>query len=148
MAIFCCSILLHANPIEGAEKAIESFKKTFSTAENVSWYKTGEHENCYYHVSFLLGVFQIKATYNQQGDMVSGIRYYSPLYLPPNIATTLKKEYGGKTLFGVTETTNAEGAVTYFVKMYDDKKWYTVKIFPSGEFIEYEKYKRADIGIN
>ena len=74
--------------------------------------------------------------------MLSSIRYYTPSMLPLNVLNKLKKDHPKKSLFGVTEVTSGT-QVTFYVKMEDEKNWYTIKTDGSGYSEVYEKYKKA-----
>jgi hypothetical protein len=139
LAIF--GTALYATPPDVSEKVLKIFKTTFNNARDVKW---TEYENNY-SVSFSLDGVQSKVVYNKDGDMVSSLRYYSPDRLPVNVYSKLKKKYDDRTLFGVTES-STDQEIIYYVKMYDAKNWYTIKIDATGSMETYEKLKRADIG--
>ena len=92
-------------------------------------------------VHFTQTTVRYRVNYDLQGNIVSSIRYYDPSMLPTNILSLLKKKHSQKTLFGVTEVT-AGSEVAYFVKMFDDKNWYTVKADGSGANEIVEKFKK------
>ena len=132
---------LFANPTEVNEKVLKIFKTTFAKATDVKW---TEFENSY-SVSFSMDGIQSKVVYDKEGNMESSMRYYTPDKLPANIYGKLKKKYDNRTFFGVTES-STDQETTYYVKMYDAKNWYTIKIDSGGSMETYEKLKRADIG--
>jgi len=132
---------LYANTTDVSEKVLKIFKETFTTAKDVKW---TELENSY-AVTFSEEGIQSKVVYDLEGNLVSSMRYYSPDRLPLNIFSKLKKKYENRTLFGVTES-SSDHDVTYYVKMYDAKNWYTIKIDNNGSMEQYEKLKRADLG--
>jgi len=137
----CLSISLYANSTDVSEKVLKIFKESFSSAKDVKW----SESEASYSVSFLLSGIQSKVVYDKEGNIVSSIRYYSPQYLPMNVYRSLLKKYENKKLFGVTEVAVEENIV-YYVKIYDDKYWYTVKTDNSGGLQVTEKLKRADLG--
>jgi hypothetical protein len=137
----CLSISLYASPTDVSEKVLKIFKQSFSSAKDVKWTESASN----YSVSFLLSGIQSKVVYDKEGNIVSSIRYYSPQYLPMNVYRSLLKKYENKKLFGVTEVAVEENIV-YYVKMYDEKYWYTVKTDNSGGLQITEKLKRADLG--
>ena len=139
LAIF--STALYATPPDVSEKVLKIFKTTFTNAQDVKW---SEFDNNY-SVSFSLEGIQSKVVYDKDGNMLSSLRYYSPERLPVNIYSKLKKKYEDKTLFGVTESSNDQ-EIAYYVKIYDAKNWYTIKVDAGGSMETYEKLKRADIG--
>lgn len=137
----CLSISLYARPTDISEKVLKVFKEAFSSAKDVKW---TESENSY-SVSFVLSGIQSKVVYDKEGNIVSSLRYYSPQYLPMNVYRSLLKKYDSRKLFGVTEVA-VEDNIVYYVKMYDEKFWYTVKTDNSGNMQITEKLKRADLG--
>jgi len=139
LAIF--STALYATPPDVNEKVLKIFKTTFTNAKDVKW---SEYESNY-SVSFSLEGIQSKVVYDKDGNMLSSLRYYAPERLPVNIYGKLKKKYEDRTLFGVTES-STDQEIAYYVKMYDAKNWYTIKIDAGGSMETYEKLKRADAG--
>lgn len=128
-------------PTDVNEKVLKIFKTTFTNAKDVKWteYETN------YSVSFSLEGVQSKVVYDKDGNMLSSLRYYSPDRLPVNLFSKLAKKYADRTLFGVTES-STDQEITYYIKMYDAKNWYTIKMDATGSMETYEKLKRADIG--
>lgn len=140
-AVVLLALNLSASPTEVNEKVLKIFKESFSDAKDVKW---SELDNSY-AVSFSMSGILTKVTYDKEGNILSSIRYYSPDRLPLNVMSSLKRKYSDKTFFGVTEIV-AEEDVAYYVKMYDDKHWFTIKASSNGGSEVYEKYKRADAG--
>lgn len=138
--LFAMCFVLSASAFNFAvnEKVLKSFSSTFTSATDVIW---EEYEN-YYSVSFVNTGIRSKVRYDKEGTMISAIRYYEPSMLPLNLINSLKKSYGQRTLFGVTEVSVGVNTV-YYVKMYDNKFWYTLQVDPSGNTRLYEKYKKA-----
>ncbi|HEY4147678.1 MAG TPA: hypothetical protein VGM41_02050 [Chitinophagaceae bacterium] len=132
---------LHAAPTDVSQKVLKIFKETFSNAKEVKWQELQDS----YSVSFSQDGIQSKVVYDLDGNMLSSLRYYSPDRLPMNVFSKLKKKYDSRTFFGVTESAT-DHDVVYYVKMYDAKNWYTIKIDSNGNMEQYEKMKRADIG--
>ena len=133
--------LYAAAPTDVSEKVLKIFKTTFTNAKDVKWteYETN------YSVSFSLEGIQSKVVYDKDGNMLSSLRYYSPDRLPVNLFSKLAKKYADRTLFGVTES-STDQEIIYYIKMYDAKNWYTIKMDATGSMETYEKLKRADIG--
>jgi len=140
LAIFGSAIYA-ATPTDVSEKVLKIFKSTFSSAKDVKW---TEYDNNY-SVSFSLEGVQSKVVYDKDGNMMSSLRYYSPERLPVNVYSKLKKKFDNKVLYGVTEA-STDQEIVYYIKMYDAKNWYTIKMDGSGSMEVYEKLKRADIG--
>lgn len=132
---------LYAAPPDVSEKVLKIFKETFSNAKDVKWQELPDK----YSVCFYQDGIQTNVQYDLDGNMLSSLRYYSPGRLPMNILSKLKKKYDSRTFFGVTES-STDHDVTYYVKMYDAKNWYTIKVDGNGNMEQYEKMKRADVG--
>ncbi len=96
------TIAAQATVIPVNEKILKAFKETFIYAEDVVWQ---ERDN-FYQANFWQGEMNIRARYDQQGNLVSTIRYYYEKQLPPAIVAKIKKAYSGKAIFGVTEVSS------------------------------------------
>jgi hypothetical protein len=120
------------------EKVLKVFNATFLSPEQVRW---SEYES-YYDVSFVQSGIRSRVKYDKDGNFLSSLRYYSEEHLPLNVVSELKKKFADKKVFGVTELTN-EDEVTYFVKLEDAKRWYTVKISGNGRILSTEKFWKA-----
>jgi len=128
-----------ATPTEISEKVLKAFKETFSFAENVTWEEVDNTSQA----SFKQSEIVVKATYDNEGNLLKTIRYYAQENLPPNILAKLKKKYAGKEIFGVTELTS-EQEIIYSISLKDDKNWYTVKSDPYANLQQTEKFKRGE----
>lgn len=137
---FACLFLLSASCLAELpnEKVLKSFQATFASAKQVKWMEHGD----YFDVSFIQANIQSNVRYDKEGTFLSCTRYYSEQQLPVNIACKLKSKYADRTVFGITEVTNAE-EITYYVKMFDNKNWYCVKVDGSGRMEVVEKYRKA-----
>lgn len=124
--------------VDPTEKVLKSFHETFNGAQQIKW---EEHDN-FFTVSFVSSGIRSKVNYDQDGNMMSSLRYYNPEVLPLNIYNKLKKENCGKNLFGVTEVTVGAGVV-YYIKVECPKYWTTLKVDANGNYEVVEKYKKA-----
>jgi hypothetical protein len=127
-------------PPEVSEKVLKAFKETFANASNVVW---TEMENNF-KATFLLSEIRARAIYDNDGNLLQTVRYYDGKYLPPNIVASLKKRYGGKEIFGVTEI-SSENDMAYHVTLKDEKNWYVVKADPFGNLEQTKKFKDAGL---
>jgi hypothetical protein len=93
-------------------------------------------------VSFKQNDILTKVNYDKDGNFVSSIRYYSEKNLPVTVICRLQKEYAGKSVFGVTEVATENG-VEYFIKLQDDKNWYTIHSDSQGNLEKIEKFRKA-----
>ena len=139
--LFFAAITAQATVIpEVNEKILKAFKETFIYAEDVVW----QEKDNVYQVNFWQGEINVRARYDQQGNLLSTIRYYYEKQLPPAIVAKIKSKYSGKTIFGVTEF-SSDAEINYFLTLRDDKNWYTVKSDVYGNLQQTDKFKRADI---
>ncbi len=137
--LFTAVLAQATTPPEVNEKILKAFKETFTYAEDVVWQ---EKDNAY-QVNFWQGEINIRARYDEQGNLLGTIRYYYEKQLPPSIVSKVKRRYAGKTIFGVTEITT-EDEINYFITIRDDKNWYTVKSDVFGNLQQTDKFKRAE----
>ena len=93
--------------------------------------------------NFKLSEVQLRAVYDNEGNLLETVRYYGERNLPPNILSRIKKKYNGKTVFGVTEI-STETEVSYHITIKDEKNWYMVKSDPYGNLQQTDKFKRAE----
>jgi copper oxidase (laccase) domain-containing protein len=128
-----------AFPYEVNQKVLKAFNETFTKAQDVVW---REYDNIY-QANFKQDDIQIRAQYDAEGALIQTIRYYGERQLLPNIVSNLKKKYGTREIFGVTETSSDEG-VAFLVTLKDEKNWYLVKSDVYGNLEQTEKFKRAD----
>lgn len=125
------------NPSAVSEKVLKAFKETFTSAEQVKW---NESDNSY-SVRFVQDEIRYIVYYDNDGVIKSSMRFYEPAKLPMNILRAISQRYADKTAFGVTEIT-ADEEVAYFVRMEDDKYYYTIKFNAFGEGSRYERLKK------
>jgi hypothetical protein len=134
IAIFVSTASLFANP--GA-KLLKAFNSSFPNAHNVKWHEDDKG----FLASFKESDMLVKVNYDKNGEFVSSLRYYQENKLPLNVLMSLKKRFPDKQTYGVTEVTTID-AVNYYVKMQDDKRWYTVKSDANGNLQVVEKFKK------
>lgn len=140
IAGFACLFILTSSCLadDPTEKVLKNFHSTFAAAKQVKWM---EHET-YFDVSFVQSNIRSNVRYDKLGNFLNCTRYYSEPQLPVNIACKLKSKHAGKTVFGITEVTTSE-EITYYVKMFDNKNWYCIKVDGSGQTEVTEKYRKG-----
>ena len=139
IAAVCLTSAAYAyNPPDVSEKVLKAFEETFSRAQKVVWH---EFDN-FYQVNFWQGEINLRVKYDQNGNVLSTIRYYYEKQLPPNILTSLKKNYTEKKVFGVTEVTTRTN-IRYVITLEDKKFWYTVESDAFGNLRRTEKFRKA-----
>ena len=119
-------------------KVLRSFKSTFANAKDVRWEEFPDH----YTVSFNYSGIISRVKYDLEGNITGSLRYYEANNLPLNLFTKLKKAHATKSFFGVTELSVGEDVV-YFVRMQDEKNWYTYKVDVQGNEEVYEKFRKG-----
>ncbi|MES1225027.1 MAG: hypothetical protein ABUT20_56695, partial [Bacteroidota bacterium] len=67
---------------EISAKVLKAFNETFTAAENVSW-EEFDNKNC--QANFKLNEVIVKVLYDDNGDLLQTMRYYTERNLPPNI---------------------------------------------------------------
>ena len=139
LAVMLISITATATPPEISEKVLKAFKETFANAEEVTWKELDN--SC--QANFKVNAIQVRAVYDNDGNLLETVRYYGEDNLPPNILARMKKKYAGKEIFGVTET-SGDSDLSYYITLKDDKNWYTIKADPYGNTQQVDKFKRAD----
>jgi hypothetical protein len=128
-----------ATPPEISEKVLTAFNETFKEAKDVTW---KELENSC-QANFKLSEIQVRAMYDNEGNLLETVRYYGERNLPPNILAKLNKKYAGKIIFGVTEI-SSDSEMSYHITLKDEKNWYVVKSDPYSNLQQTDKFKRAD----
>jgi len=121
------------------QQILNSFTQTFSYAEDVVW----QEDNHLYQANFWQGGINIRARYDDQGNLLETIRYYFEKQLPPVVLAKVKKKYTGKSIFGITEISSDENT-TYYITLQDEKNWYTVKSDIYGNLQRFDNFKKAE----
>jgi hypothetical protein len=132
--------VMYANRItEVSEKVLKAFKETFKDVKDVTWYEEGDKS---YRASFIKDEIKIRVRYDEDGNLLSTIRYYGVQTLPFHIQMKLQKKFADKNVFGVTEM-SSDDMIEYHITLQDEKRWYTVKSDANGNFEVTEKFKKA-----
>ncbi|MES1215273.1 MAG: hypothetical protein ABUT20_07145, partial [Bacteroidota bacterium] len=92
--------------------------------------------------NFKLNEVIVKVLYDDNGDLLQTMRYYTERNLPPNILVRVKKKYAGKEIFSVSEI-SSENDISYHITLKDDKNWYIVKSDHLGNLELTSKFKNA-----
>jgi len=100
------------------QKALESFKTEFSTAQDISW--TSEIK--YIKASFVFNGQNVFAFYTPEGEFLSTARYLTTLQLPLNLLTNLKNEYSKYWVSDLFEVSNNTGTAYYITLENADAK--------------------------
>jgi hypothetical protein len=143
LLVTCCFLTVSAGVFAAdgftiSEKMLLAFQQTFPDAKQVIWVE----EPGGYQVSFRQNNILTNAEYDKDAHFVSSLRYYTEKNLPVMIICQLQKKYAGKNVWGVTEL-STETSTEYYVKLVDDKNWYTIRSDADGNMQVVEKYRRG-----
>lgn len=143
LLVTCCLLTISAGVFASggftiSDKLLQVFQQTFPDAKQVKWME----EPTGYEVSFFQNEILTKAVYDKDAHFVSSLRYYTEKNLPVTIICQLQKKYPGKTVWGVTEL-STEANTEYYVKLVDDRNWYTVHSDSDGNLQTTEKYRKG-----
>ncbi|MFT3902383.1 MAG: hypothetical protein QM727_04385 [Niabella sp.] len=127
-----------SDPI-GNEKVEKTFNELFKGAQNVQWYNSGK----YIMAHFVTGDVRTRVRLDEEGKLLQTIRYYGESELPTHIVASLKENFSGKNVWGITEVSNEKGIV-YHIVLKDAKHWYNVISNADGEMNLSKKFKRGD----
>lgn len=128
-----------AAPPEVNEKVLKAFNETFKDAVNVNW---NELDN-YVEACFNQNEIQTRARYDNDGNLLGTIRYYSEKQLPLHIVVKLKAKYPKRAVFGVTEIFTGD-EIQYQIAMQDAKHWYTVISNSIGNLEQIDRFNKSE----
>jgi hypothetical protein len=137
--VFAAPVLTGTTPdLTISDKLLQAFQKTFPDATQVKWLESPDG----YQVTFRQNDILTKVEYDKDAHFVNSLRYYTEKNLPVTVICQLQKRYAGKTVWGVTEL-STETSTEYYVKLVDDKNWYTVRSDAEGNMQTVEKYRKS-----
>ena len=116
------------------EQVLASFKKEFSTAQNVTWKK----EDYYDKAKFLLGTSWVIAYFTPVGQLEGCTRDIFFDQLPLSVMTAIDKRFAAAEIINVREITNSDGTHYRLILEAKNKK-YKVKVDSSGNINEVDK---------
>jgi hypothetical protein len=117
------------------ERAVNNFKKEFSTAENASWTTMPDG----FMTKFNQNSIKYRVGYNQKGNWQNTVRIYGVENLPASVKKTIDKVYDGYTIILVEEITTREGTV-YIVHI-ENKEWIRQVKVDSIEAVDLEEFE-------
>ena len=143
LLLACCLVTVSAGVFAAdsatiSDKLLDAFQRTFPDAKQVKWLE----EPTGYQVTFHQNDILTKVEYDRDGHFLSSLRYYSEKNLPVTVLCQLQKKYAGKKIWGVTEE-STETSTDYYVKLVDDRNWYTIRCDGEGNMQVVEKYKKG-----
>lgn len=133
-------ITLHsfATPTAVSEKVLHAFNQVFKNAEQVRW----EEKDGQYEVQFNQDNIKNRVLYDNNGNVLESLRYYSEEQLPLLIRAKVQKQFAGEKVFGVTEHF-VNNEVVYHIILENDTQWINIHSSASGEIHIDKKYKKA-----
>src|SRR6185436_11228371 len=93
-------------------KIKSAFEKTFTSASDVSWKKSGG----FYLAYFKIDNQSFSAAYNENGDLLSASRSITLSQLPLNVNFALQHKFEGYTLDNAVTEINVDGLSNYYIK--------------------------------
>jgi hypothetical protein len=116
---------------------LESFKKEFSTAQEVSWVAG----NNYYRAAFKINDQNIFAYYTLDEELAGVARYISSIQLPINLLANLKNDYGRYWISDLFEVSNSDGT-HYYVTLENSEVSLILKSTNGSEWKFYNKKRK------
>lgn len=141
-AALLLTVAANAKPIDvypENEKVVKTFNEVFKEANDVTWNNTGR----FYEAFFTIASIKTRAMIDNKGNLIQTIRYYKENELPANVLYSVKKEYAGKDIFGVTEVSNKNGT-NYRIILRDEKSYTHINANNIGDTEVVFEYKRGD----
>ncbi|MEQ1675452.1 MAG: hypothetical protein ABL876_02050 [Chitinophagaceae bacterium] len=138
LAITISTLGAFAREANVSEKVLKAFTTEFTTAKDVEW-TIGSN---YYMASFLYNEKYVYAYYSEDGELLGLRRNMSPVDLPLNLQTSLKKEYAGYWISDLIEVAKAEGTAYYITLENADTKL-VLKASGGNGWGHYQKVKKA-----
>jgi hypothetical protein len=120
------------------QRAVNSFKKEFSTAQDVKW----ETRKDFVKATFKLNDQVMFAYYSQSGELLVVSRNILSTQLPINLLSNLKKDYSSYWISDLFETSNAEGA-SYYVTLENADQTVVLKSNGTTSWDTYKKEKKS-----
>jgi hypothetical protein len=137
-ALLCLSSFSAFAADEPNEKVLAAFTKTFEGVTDVAW--TDRQDT--YEASFKHFDMTCRVLYDEEGNVLKTMRYYSGDKLPIFIQSKVAKKYSDKRIFGVTELTTADGVI-YQIVLENDKEFWHVFSNSTGDMQVDQKYKKG-----
>jgi hypothetical protein len=105
-------------------KSLDAFKKMFGDVPGVIWSNIDRnHDRAY----FKSNGKAIRAGFNKKGKLIYTLSYYGEEHLPAMILLQVKRNYFGKSIFGITEVC-VDGKTAYLIDLEDKTSWLKVKV--------------------
>ena len=122
------------------KRAVESFRKDFASAKNVSW----QQEKNFTQVTFSMYNHIMYAYYNQEGELLAVIRNILSDQLPIQLLTEMKKKYNDHWISELFEVAT-EDQTTYYVTLENSAEKLTLKSNGFDDWTVFKKEKKDTV---
>lgn len=122
------------NDPQPGQVVLESFKKEFANAEQVTWDKQEEFDK----VTFLLAGSRAVAYFNAQGELAGSVRDLFFNQLPLSVMTAVDKRFPEAAIYDVREISNDYGT-SYRITLEEKSKKKVVRVDSAGRISDVEK---------
>ena len=138
LAIVISTFGAFAGEIKVTPKVLDAFKSEFNTAKEVEW-TVGQD---YYKATFMYNEKHVFAYYNADGELLGVTHYISPINLPMNLQTKLKKNYTDFWVSDLFEVAKNDGTKYYITLENADTK-IVLKSSDGSDWSTYQKIRKA-----
>ena len=110
-------------------KVKAALEKSFANASNVNWQKSDE----LYNVTFTWDSYNVKATYNAEGNLLSMSRELGFTQLPLKVTMAITAKYKGYNVVGNVMEVISDDVTLYHLTIANDKETITLSSSIIGE---------------
>ena len=128
---------VYANDETPSKKILQSFKKEFATATNITWKAEGDNV---YQFNFVYNEERIEACFDEDGALLSTARVILETQLPLLVTKTLSTDYSAYQVDRIEEHTTS-GLVYYLVSVSDKKETVILHFFSNGDVQRIKRVK-------
>lgn len=139
-AVLSSSALFARDATVNNKKVMESFKKEFVGASDVSWYTTENKSK--YVAKFTMRESKVTAHFDREGNLLATSRYITDSELPLNVITRLMKKFPDQRIHNVVEY-EADGNTTYVITLESESHWTVLKAESGGSLSTLKKLRKA-----
>ena len=138
LAIAICTFSAFAGEEKITPKVLDAFNSEFNTAKEVKW-TTG---NAYFMATFIYNDKYVFAYYNADGDLLGLTHYISPVQLPMNLQSSIKKNYNEFWVSDLFEVAK-DGSTIYYITLEKADKTIVLQSAGGSEWSVFKKIKKV-----
>ena len=138
LAIVISTLGAFAGEEKISPKVLDAFKSEFNTAKEVEW-AVGQD---YYKATFTYNEKHVFAYYNADGELLGVTRYLSPVDLPINLQTSLKKNHSNLWVSDLFEVAKNDDT-GYYITLENAETKIILKSTGGSEWTAYQKIRKA-----